>query len=356
MDRKWRYLINSVFIVCSFVICALLAVNLKKEEGQQENQKLDGFDVFLEGEEISALYMAGDSLWVGGRDGVKRLDLSTGQILDYVAEDLQLIYAAEICRDGDGNVWIGHNTGVTVLGEAGERRDFAEPELTGGRVNTILCLQDEVLVGTMEGANRFTEVDGAWKVTEKYTSDNGLLSNVVNVLAKDDDRLLIGSYLDNRPGGISILDEAGWKHLTIEQGLAHPYINAILPLEEKVLVATGQLTAGGLNVLTRKADSYVVTDTYTVEDGIPGDKVRWLYLDSREHLWITTESNGLLVCADGELTHPIDGVLLTEEKGLSDNEIQKIVESEEYYWLAGRYGLTRIEKAAIEKCLEGESR
>ena len=43
-------------------------------------------------EEISALYLAEDSLWVGGRDGVKRLDPETGQVIDYVAEDLELIY------------------------------------------------------------------------------------------------------------------------------------------------------------------------------------------------------------------------------------------------------------------------
>ncbi|MBQ1206915.1 MAG: hypothetical protein IIX65_00140 [Lachnospiraceae bacterium] len=354
MKTVWRYVINVGFIVISVVICALMITRMEKERKENAIDPLDGFRVFLEGEEISALYLAEDSLWVGGRDGVKRLDPETGQVIDYVAEDLELIYAAEICRWRDGSVWIGHNEGVTVLTDDGKRIDFAEPEMTGGRVNTILCVDEGVLVGTMEGVTEFTLGANGWSVSELRTKENGLLSDVVNVLAEIEEEMWFGSYLDNRPGGLSIKRGDVWQYVTIEDGLSHPYINAILPISDSVLVATGQLTAGGLNRLSKSGEHYVVTDTFNMEDGIPGEKVRWLYKDTAGHLWITTESNGLLVCKTEEIDHPIDGVLLVQEHGLSDNEIKKIVESEKYYWLAGRYGLTRIEKSAIENCLGGK--
>ena len=251
-------------------------------------------------------------------------------------------------------MWIGHNEGVTVLTDDGKRIDFAEPEMTGGRVNTILCVDEGVLVGTMEGVTEFTLGANGWSVSELHTKENGLLSDVVNVLAEIEEEMWFGSYLDNRPGGLSIKRGDVWQYVTIEDGLSHPYINAILPISDSVLVATGQLTAGGLNRLSKSGEHYVVTDTFNMEDGIPGEKVRWLYKDTAGHLWITTESNGLLVCKTEEIDHPIDGVLLVQEHGLSDNEIKKIVESEKYYWLAGRYGLTRIEKSAIENCLGGK--
>ena len=354
MKTVLKYVINVGFIAVSVVICTLMIMRMKKEREENSIDPLDGFQVFLEGEEISALYLAKDSLWVGGRDGVKRLDLDSGQVIDYVAEDLELIYAAEICRWRDGSVWIGHNEGVTVLTEYGQRIDFAEPEMTGGRVNTILCVDNGVLVGTMEGVTTFIPSENGWTVSELRTKADGLISNVVNVLTETEGELWFGSYLDNRPGGVSIKRGETWQYVTIEDGLAHPYINAILPLSDSILVATGQLTAGGLNRLTKEGDCYIVTDTFNMEDGIPGEKVRWLYKDTAGHLWITTESNGLLVCETEKIGHPIDGVLLVQEHGLSDNEIKKIVESEKYYWLAGRYGLTRIDKTAIEDCLGGK--
>ena len=357
MRKRW--LVNSIFVAAACIITVWLILQTRKTGEEEQIQQPEGVAVFCEGEEISALYLAEDgSLWIGGRDGVKRLDPETGEVIGYVAEDLELIYAAEICRSYDGSVWIGHNQGVSVLYPEGTREDYGEPFLTGGRVNTILCLGQEVLVGTMEGANRFVwEEDGHWQVVEQYSRENGLLADPVNVMAADGDALWFGSYLANQPGGISILREENgkknWQYLTVEEGLAHPYINAILVLEEKVLVASGQLTAGGLNVLREFPEGYAVEDTFGVEDGIPGEKVRWLYQDSEGHLWITTESDGLILCKDDVLEHPLKGICLTWKEGLSDNEIKKIAESEQYFFLAGRYGLTRIEKETVRALLEG---
>lgn len=354
MKRGIRLVVNSLFLLAGCIAVAVLAFQIRRQAQEAEPEPLAGFDVFCEAEEISALFPAGDSLWVGGRDGVKRLDILTGEVLGYVAEDLELIYAAEIVQTADGAVWVGHNAGVTMFAPDGSREDFGEPDLTGGRVNALLCVEDRLWVGTMEGASLLERKDEGWKVTEKYTKENGLLSDTVNVLAGQEGELWFGSYLDNRPGGISILTDHGWQYLTVEEGLAHPYLNAILPMEDKILAASGQLTAGGLNRIERRERGYQVTDTYGMEDGIPGEKVRWLYLDSSGYLWITTENDGVILTKGTELAHPIEGVVLTWEQGLSDNEIKRVVEMGDYYFLAGRYGLTRIEKQAITTLMEGE--
>ena len=200
MRKRW--LVNSIFVAAACIITGWLILQTRKTGEEEQIHQPEGVAVFCEGEEISALYLAEDgSLWIGGRDGVKRLDPETGEVIGYVAEDLELIYAAEICRSYDGSVWIGHNQGVSVLYPEGTREDYGEPFLTGGRVNTILCLGQEVLVGTMEGANRFVwEEDGHWAV-EQYSRENGLLADPVNVMAADGDALWFGSYLANQPGG-----------------------------------------------------------------------------------------------------------------------------------------------------------
>lgn len=352
MKKGIRWSINGIYMLLGCIVVVCLVIYVRRQAKEPESAPLAGFEVFCSGEEISALLPVDDCLWVGGRDGVKRLDIRTGEVLDYMAEDLELIYAAEMIRDEDGAVWIGHNTGVTILTTDGKRTDFKAPELTGGRVNTLLCVGEQLWVGTMEGANFLEMRDGRWEVTEKYTKENGLIANPVNVLTYREGELWFGSYLDNAPGGISIRTYDGWQYLTVEEGLAHPYINAILPLEEKILVACGQLTAGGLNQIEAVADGFVVTDSFGIQDGIPGEKVRWLYLDSNDYLWITTESDGLLLTKESSLEHPIEGELLTLEHGLSDNEIKSIVETENYYFLAGRYGLTRIDKQAVVNLME----
>lgn len=354
--RNWtRWIINSLFLVVGCAAVVALTIHIRRHSLEAEPEPMAGFEVFCSGEEISALFPEEDCLWVGGRNGVKRLDFQTGEILDYVAEDLELIYAAEICRSADGSIWIGHNAGVTVFTEDGIRMDFSASALAGGRVNSILCVEERVWVGTMEGVNLLELQDGTWTITQKYTKENGLLADPVNVMAVFEGQMWFGSYLDNRPGGISILTSSGWQYLTVEDGLAHPYINAILPVGDKILVACGQLTSGGLNQIEAEAGSIRVTDVYNTQDGIPGEKVRWLYLDSNGYLWITTESDGLILTKGTELTHPIDGMVLTWEQGLSDNEIKKIVETDDYYFLAGRYGLTRIEKQALMNLMEDES-
>jgi len=353
MKRGIQWGINGLFLLIGCILAAGLIFRVRQQAQEAKPEPLAGVEVFCDGEEISALFPSEDGLWVGGRDGVKRLDIQTGEVLGYVAEDLELIYAAEITRTADGSVWVGHNAGVTMFAADGRREDFGAPALTGGRVNTLLCVGDRLWVGTMEGASLLEVRDGIWQVTEKYTRENGLLSDVVNVLAGSEGEIWFGSYLDNRPGGISILTASGWQYLTAEEGLAHPYINAILPAEDKILVACGQLTAGGLNRIERTAEGFRVADTYGIQDGIPGAKVRWLYSDSNGYLWITTESDGLILTKGTEPAHPIDGVVLTWEQGLSDNEIKSIVEMGDYYFLAGRYGLTRIEKQAVITLMEG---
>ena len=243
--RKRRIVVNSAFLIFALALTALLVWRAREGQEDEAASPLEGVRVFCEGEEISALYLAQDgSLWVGGRDGVKSLDVETGQVTGYVAEDLELIYAAEICRSFEGSVWIGHNQGVSVLYPDGAREDYEAPLLTGGRVNAVLCHGQEVLVGTMEGGNRFVLRDGRWQLSEQYDQEKGLLANPVNVIAAQGGTLWFGSYLANQPGGISILEEDGkggrhWQYLTTGEGLAHPYINAILLLEDRALVACG---------------------------------------------------------------------------------------------------------------------
>lgn len=351
---KSRVILSIIFICASIFIVIEAWQYLSMEKDNSQQNQLRNTQVYLEGDEISALYPMDDSLWVGGKDGIKKIDYETGKVIDYVISDVQLIYAAQIIMsENDNSIWIGHNDGVTILLEDGNRIDFSEPDITGGRVNTILETARGIYVGTMQGCTVFTYHDGAWYVSRTYNKNSGLAADPVNVLAEINEDIWFGSYLDNEPGGISILsNDDTWNYLSVKEGLPHPYINAILPTNSFTLVGTGQLTAGGLAEIEKKNNTYIIKDTFDTNDGIPGEKIRQLYMDNANYIWITTESNGLIVCRDLQcIMHPINGIVLNEKDGLSDNEIKCIVETETHYWLGGRYGLTRISKDTINELM-----
>ena len=64
---------------------------------------------------------------------------------------------------------------------------------------------------------------------------------------------------------------------------------------------------------------------------------RYLFEDD-DSIWITTEYDGVVI-RDKQTEQT---KYLTEESGLSDNEIKCITKAEAYYWLAGKYGLTVV--------------
>lgn len=340
--------------ILSILLVVLVAAGwLLTQAGQEEHtetitEKRNDLSVFLPGQEISALFDDGDALWVGGKDGILLLDRLTGESVKTLDAKIEMVYAADICQTQDGTVWAGHSGGLTAFSpEGAELFSFAAPEIPGGRVNALLPDGDGLWIGTERGAACLGPGAGTWRVAETFTTATGLIANHVSCIARVGDALWFGAYLSGQSGGLSIRSPQGWQYLSVDKGLPHRYINAILPLPGgQVLVGTGHLNRGGLAELSRDDGGWQVTRVWNTSQGIPGEKVRQLFQDSENRLWITTESHGLLLCdAVSALdAFSVTGLHLTVESGLSDNEIKCIVETEDCFWLGGRLGLTRMER------------
>jgi len=192
--------------------------------------------------------------------------------------------------------------------------------------------------------------EGILQVVEILTAKDGLTDDFVNVIhINPDGELWFGAYLATGKGGLSILNTNGWQYLSTDDGIPHRYITAILPVGDEMLVGTGHLDRGGLALLIENGGKWTIKKAYHMEDGLPEEKIRYLYSGTDGTLWITTESEGVIVCPSiYSLEQPgLPGLRLTKENGLSDNEIKVITETDDFYWLGGRYGLTRIERDAI---------
>lgn len=334
---------KSLVLIISFILMLVVTYYGIKitEDNKEDAEKLEKIDseTYLYGTEVSAMHIEGNQLYISGKDGVQILNTDTNEITEYI-NDIEMIYAAKIIRCQE-DLLIGHNDGVTIISENG-RQDI---KISEGRVNDLFYNEDnrEVYIGTLEGLDIIHKKDGEWILKDKLRADT-IGIETVNVMGKVHDEIWLGSYLSASPGGISIKFKENFKNL--EPDLSHPYINAILSLDDdSILVGTGQLNHGGLDRIKRIDGEYRIIDTYNKEDGIPGEKVRYLYKDREGHLWITTESDGLIVLqSENDLGHKIKGIKLTEENGLCDNEVKCIVEDEDSYYLGCRYGVTKISK------------
>ena len=309
----------------------------------------DALTVLMPGTEISALYDDGERLWAGTGTGIFILDRDTGDITDKPDADIHMIFSAMITRTEDGLVWAGHEDGLSAFdNEFHEVYRISYPEIPRGRVNTLLAGDDGLWAGTQNGAAHLSIKDGKWAVDEILTKESGLAEDVVQVIKQIGNELWFGSYLARDKGGISILSETGWTYLNVDDGIPHSYINAILPLSEnKVLIGSGQMIYGGLSLAEKADDQWKITLNRDQNDGIPGMKVRDLFLDSSGRLFITTEAEGIIILddPDGLYRTPLEGLVISEENGLSDNEVKCIVECDRCYFLGCKYGLTRWDKS-----------
>ncbi len=338
-------------ILAFFIVLILVGIVYNRKMQETEDSVIDNLTVFMPGQEISALFYDGAKLWVGTPEGIYLLDPESGEMLKKLEAHIEMIYAAAFAQTPDGIIWAGHDKGVCAFDpEGNELFRMEEPQIPGGRVNALRVTEEGLYAGMQEGAVLLTKEGDNWSVKETFTTDNGLIEEVVQVIMPVGEEMWFGSYLAADQGGISIRRQDGWCYLSTKDGIQHRYINAILPLsDDRVLIGSGQMVYGGLSLAEKKEDHWEITHTWDAENGIPGMKVRYLFQDSSGRLWITTESDGVMVLntpdrlfsmTDGK----ISGTVIKQENGLADNEVKCMEESASCIWLGGKYGLTRYEK------------
>lgn len=343
MNRKSILILGIIFglITAAGIVYKIFT----KEPDVPKNEALT---VLMTGVEISALYDDGEKLWTGTNEGIYILDRDTGETVKKLDADIHMIYSAMITSTEDGLIWAGHEDGLSAFDrELNEVYRITSPEIPMGRVNTLLAEKDGLWAGTQNGAAHLSIKNGTWVVNEILTKESGLCEDVVQVIQRIGDELWFGSYLGANKGGISILSDNEWTYLNTDDGIPHSYINVILPLsDDKVLIGSGQMIYGGLSLAEKIDGKWKITLNRDQNDGIPGMKIRDLFLDSAGRLFITTESEGLIILKDPEelKKSPLEGTVVTQENGLADNEVKCIVECDKCFFLGGKYGLTRWDK------------
>ena len=336
MRRKSFFVIfGAIALVSAIIIWQGLAEELRK------SAPVEGFEVFLERKDICTLAFNDDEVWAGGIDGLfVYRDGSFAEVGDFRQ-------VKAVIQDR-GVIWAGHDDGVTRI-ESGEMITLNEQDgLPDRRVNALAADPDGVIwAGTWGGIALIinTEIDRI------MTSDDGLIDDMVNVitLTSRGDKW-IGSYVAPR-GGATVFSDGRKQLFSTDDGLLHSNINAIIELADNVVLAGGGLyTKGGGTLFIRSDAGWMKAGEMTVEDGIAGEKIRSVFLDSTGSLWVGSEYDGLAafrnfeVNAAGTLSYS-EQVVLTTDRGLPNNEVKVISQDPEgRIWIGTRSGLLRIDK------------
>ncbi len=328
-----------ILIAAAFLIFRSLAEEIRKSE------PVPGFEVFLEKKDICSLAFKGDEIWTGGIDGLfVYRDGAFSEVGDF--------RQVKAVLSGDLGIWAGHDEGLTLISKTGMMTIDSNSGLPDNRVNALAYDDEGVLwAGTWGGIALIK--DG--KVTEKLSEKDGLIDDMVNVIFKDSaDNMWIGSYVAPR-GGITVISDSKKERFSAADGLLHSNINAIIEITgDFVLTGGGLFTKGGGTLFRHASDGWIKTGEITVSDGIAGEKVRSLFLDSSGRLWAGSEYDGLAVFSDfristsGVFSHS-GPVILTTDKGLPNNEVKVISEAPDgSIWVGTRSGLLRIDKGGID--------
>jgi ligand-binding sensor domain-containing protein len=333
MAKKIR---NTALITLSIiaVISLLVYMTFDISNNIKNKMKKDGFDVVLSNADICTMAIDGNTLWAGGSNGLYKINMNT--MTSNRVDDYKFVRSVVF---SNGVLWVGHENGLTYIGD--KKRTYTTKDgLPDDKVNALMIDKNKLLwVGTWKGAAVFTN-----KVIRTYTIKDGLPVNMVNVLMQDNlGGIWFGSYVAPR-GGISILRDGKWQYFTTNDALLHANINTIIQRKDnRVVVGGGLYTNGGGTYFEFKIDKWQKTGTISKKDGLAGEKVRSLFEDSLNRLWIGSEYDGLVIMQGSAVLQK-----LTVNDGLPNNEVKVICEDKNRnIWIGTRTGLVKISTKSI---------
>lgn len=348
-NKKRKVIAKALIVLASLVLAVLIWKNIAAD--YQKTLPIPGFEHFLSKKDICTIAIFNDEIWAGGINGLFVLRKNDADNTYEEIEKGKFREVKALLADTDG-CWVGHRDGLSFIKD-NNITTFAVPEgLPDKRVNALEFGNDGVLwVGTWGGIALLE--DG--KIKSTLTVADGLIENMVNVIFKDSqNNMWIGSYVAPR-GGVTIINDKKIQSFSTERGLLHANINAIIEIKDNIILTGGGLfTKGGGTVFHQILNKWDIARTITVDDGLAGEKIRALFLDSTNRLWIGSEYDGLAIFENFnfDVTDNLEHTritILTRDSGLPNDEVKVIKETiDGDIWIGTRSGLLKIEKGGME--------
>ena len=291
------------------------------------------------------------NIWVCTLDnGLFKINLDDKRVENYKNNNSKISIPSnnvrDIISDSEGKLWIATDKGLCTFDY--EREEFITYNKKSYQSNSLIddeifCLLKDssglIWIGTYSGISRFNPNSNFTHFKLDPYEDNSISGNVIHGIYEDDDKTL---WIGTNESGVNIINGESIKHLNKENSnIVSDLIEDITGFKNYIFIGTNE----GLSVLVKNdktAKNYTITN-YTTKDGLPSNKIRSLFIDSKGYLWIGTKKG--LAILDINNNKIIDVTYILDERGVSDKFIRAVYEDSKGNYYIGCFlegGLIKI--------------
>ena len=291
------------------------------------------------------------NIWVCTLDnGLFKINLDDKSVENYKNNNSKISIPSnnvrDIISDSEGKLWIATDKGLCTFDY--EREEFITYNKKSYQSNSLIddeifCLLKDssglIWIGTYSGISRFNPNSNFTHFKLDPYEDNSISGNVIHGIYEDDDKTL---WIGTNESGVNIINGESIKHLNKENSnIVSDLIEDITGFKNYIFIGTNE----GLSVLVKNdktAKNYTITN-YTTKDGLPSNKIRSLFIDSKGYLWIGTNKG--LAILDTNNNKIIDITYIVDEMGVSDKFIRAVYEDSKGNYYIGCFlegGLIKI--------------
>ncbi|SHI54693.1 ligand-binding sensor domain-containing protein [Arenibacter nanhaiticus] len=324
----------------------------------------DVYDIYIDNENI---------IWIGTQEGLDYFDYSRHRFNSLVhlpekENSLRSSFVQSLYQDEDGTLWIGTREGIDLV-EFDE--GYTNPQVSHYKITEsgFEALNNNYVTGIFKDSknriwissmnNGLFLIDKKKKIFKNFKheigDDNSIASSSVRAILEDH----LGRIWFGTGGGLSLLKETNEADFSFENFGYSKFNTNSLPLNDiytlyqdsKHRIWIG-MNKGGLSLLKENGQSksflrfnHKPTDLQSLSN----DEVFVIYEDTKNRVWIGTSGAGLnlLMEDDGkENENRYYFKRYTEKEGLSDNEVNAILEdNNENLWIATNTGFSMFDVA-----------
>ena len=291
------------------------------------------------------------NIWVCTLDnGLFKINLDDNSVENYKNNNSKISIPSnnvrDIISDSEGKLWIATDKGLCTFDY--EREEFITYNKKSYQSNSLIddeifCLLKDssglIWIGTYSGISRFNPNSSFTHFKSDPYDNNSISGNVIHGIYEDDDKTL---WIGTNESGVNIINGESIKHLNKENSnLVSDLIEDITGFKNYIFIGTNE----GLSVLVKNdktVKNYTITN-YTTKDGLPSNKIRSLFIDSKGYLWIGTNKG--LAILDTNNNKIIDITYILDEMGVSDKFIRAVYEDSKGNYYIGCFlegGLIKI--------------
>lgn len=282
-------------------------------------------------------------------DGLYKINLNDKSVVSYKHSDedensIASDTVKDVVMDSKRILWIATNEGLCSYDyendvfKSYKKEPYEKDGLLDDKTRCLFIDRSGLIwVGQYSGISIFNPISNFYNYKSKPNNPNSLSDNIIYALYKDKDKAL---WVGTSEKGVDIISNDSVTHLNKDNSnLISNKIFDIIGIDNQVFIGTND----GLSVAVKNDYGSYDIKNYTNEDGLPANKIRSLFADSKGYVWIgTTKGIAVLNSSNGELQN-ISNIL--DDMGVSDKFIRAVYEDSKGNYYLGCFlegGLIKI--------------